>query len=394
MSRSWDSFIQQELARLASLDLKRELIPVERAVQPVCIRQGEQMINFSSNNYLGLAGHPELVKAMQQAAGRGAGATASRLILGHDPEMERLEEEIARFKGTEAALVFGSGYMANVGVLSAFLSKSDAVFSDQLNHASIVDGIRLSGAKHYRFRHRDLDHLEKMLKDADAKGYKRKWIVTDTIFSMDGDTAPLAGLVQLKEKYEAALMVDDAHGSGVFGPNGEGYPHQLGLQDRIDLTMGTFSKAFGVYGAYVAGKKDWIRFLVHKCRSFIYTTGLPPAVTGGIRAALTLVKNGQELRRRLRDQSGWFRDQLLKRGFDLAGSTTHIVPVVIGGSGSALAFSRFLSERGILAVAIRPPTVPEGKARLRFSLMANHTEEDLAKAVEVISEAGRELGVI
>jgi 8-amino-7-oxononanoate synthase len=344
------------------------------------------MVNFSSNNYLGLAGDPRLMRAMREAAEKGSGSTASRLIIGHSEETEELERELAAFKGTESAAVFPNGYMANLGLLSTFLKQSDAVFSDQWNHASIVDGIRLSRAAKYIYRHLDLDHLEELLKKADEKGSKRKLIVTDTIFSMDGDVAPLKELVELKKRYDAAIVVDDAHGGGVFGKQGKGMAHELGVDQDIDLYMGTFSKAFGVYGAYVAGARDWIRYLINKCRPFIYTTALPPVVTAAIRASLRLISEADLLRRDLLQKSAWFRQQLKDLGLDVAGSTTQIIPIVVGENDKALRFSHWLQEQGFLAVAIRPPTVPAGTARLRFSLMANHREEDLRQAIDAVKQ--------
>jgi 8-amino-7-oxononanoate synthase len=390
----WDDWMEEKLKQLAAVDLQRELRPVACAAQPICQRDGKRMLNFSSYNYLGLAGHPQVIQAIAAAAQRGSGATSSRLMIGHDEETELLETELAAWKGTEAALVFSSGYMANLGVLSTFLGRNDVVFSDQLSHASMVDGIRLSGATSYRYRHNEMDHLEKLLQRAAAKGYRRKWIVTESVFSMDGDVAPLGEIVALKERYGAALFIDEAHGSGVFGPAGTGMAHQLGVADRIDLHMGTFSKAFGVYGAYVAGKRTWIRYLVHTCRPFIYTTALPPMVISAIRQSFSLVRTADDLRQSLQQKSASFREQLRAAGFQLADSTTHIIPLVVGPSATALSVSRKLSEQGILAVAIRPPTVPVGKARLRFSLMAHHREQDLQAALQRIIQVGTECGVI
>jgi 8-amino-7-oxononanoate synthase len=387
MSEVWQAHLEKELAQLEREGNFRSLHPVEEAQQPVLIRGGRRLVNLSSNNYLGLAGHPDVIQAAQTAARRGAGSTASRLITGDDEAAESLERRLADWKGTEAAIVFGSGYMANVGILSALLGREDMVFSDWLNHASIIDGIRLSRAVCHRYRHRDLDHLEAGLKRAVQQGKRRLLIVTDSVFSMDGDTAPLQDLVFLKEKYGAALMVDEAHGSGVFGPRGEGLAALLGLSDRIDLHMGTFSKAFGVYGAYAAGRETWIRYLVNKCRSFIFTTALPPAVIGSIHAALDHVIRGTELRQSLSEKAKRFRERLQQQGWDTSGSETQIVPIVIGGNREASAFSRYLEERGILGVAIRPPTVPEGTSRIRFSLMATHREEDLEQVMNLLKEA-------
>ncbi len=394
MSSSWEMFLQEQLACLEIGGRLRALQPVAGAQQPVLRRGDRRLINLSSNNYLGLADHPLLKEAAAKAATRGSGATASRLIVGHDLQVAELEEKVATFKGTEAALLFGSGYLANVGVLSALVGRGDVVFSDQLNHASIIDGIRLSKADCYRYQHRDMDHLEALLKQAAQKGYRRRLIVTDSVFSMDGDVAPLREIVWLKNRYDAALMVDEAHGGGVFGPHGEGYAAHAGVSREVDLTMGTFSKAFGVYGAYVAGGRDWIRFLINTCRSFIYTTALPPAVVGAIDAAVDLVESSHQLREALMAKAERFRRRLREMGFDTAGSTTQIIPVVIGGNREAVAFSRALEELGVLGVAIRPPTVPEGTARIRFSLMANHDDEDVDVALAAIGAVGEKMELI
>lgn len=394
MSSNWHQSIQQELQQFSSMGLKRELNEMEQAVKPVLIQNGKRLFNLSSNNYLGLAGHPLIIQAEQEAAERGAGATASRLIIGHDSATNMLEEQIAKWKETESALLFPNGYMANLGVLSTLLHRHDGVFSDRLNHASIVDGIRLSGAAHFRYQHNEMDHLEALLKRAEIKGIKRKLIVTDSVFSMDGDVAPLQDLIFLKTKYDAALMVDEAHAGGVFGSQGQGLAHHLGLHQQVDLHMGTFSKAFGVYGAYVAGRKEWIQYLIHACRSFIYTTALPPVVIGGISKALQLVRMSDDLRQSLLQKSETFRTQLQKKGFDTAPSATQIIPVLIGDEFKALAFSQKLIEKGILSVAIRPPTVPVGTARLRFSLMANHEMKDLEHSISAITDVGKELGVV
>lgn len=394
MNSSWETFLQEQLERLEESGRLRTLQPVEGAQQPVLRRGDKRLINLSSNNYLGLADHPVLKEAAARAAIRGSGATASRLIVGHDLQVAALEEKLAAFKGTEAALLFGSGYLANVGVLSALLGRGDVVFSDELNHASIIDGIRLSKADCYRYQHRDMDHLETLLKQAAQRGFRRRLIVTDSVFSMDGDVAPLREIVWLKNRYNAALMVDEAHGGGVFGPHGEGYATHAGVSQEVDLTMGTFSKAFGVYGAYVAGGRDWIRYLINTCRSFIYTTALPPAVVGAIDAAVDLVQSSHQLRKALMAKAERFRRRLREMGFDTAGSSTQIIPVVIGGNREAVAFSRALEELGVLGVAIRPPTVPEGTARIRFSLMANHDDEDLDVALAAIGAVGEKMGLI
>lgn len=386
MIKAWEEKLGAELEKREAKRLTRSIIATERAVEPVLVRNGRRFLNFSSNNYLGLANHPAIIEAIRNGAKRGAGATASRYIIGHEAETDQLEKEIAEWKGTEAALVFPNGYMANLGVLTSLLGRSDAVFSDRLNHASIVDGIRLSGAHHFRYRHGDLDHLESLLRKADEKGIQRKLIVTDSVFSMDGDQAPLQGLVWLKERHGAALMLDEAHASGVWGGKGEGLAHALGVERHVDIHMGTFSKAFGLYGAYVAGNRLWVEYIKQTCRPLIYTTGLPPSLVSGIRQALALVIGEQGRRERLHRNSEQLRTALIQMGLDLRGSSTQIIPLMAGSEEKALQFSKRLEEKGILAVAIRPPTVPEGTSRLRLSLMATHTKEHLRQVISTIKE--------
>jgi len=378
---SWDSWLKAERDRRTQSALERRLQVTEHPAEPIAYRDGARLVNLSSNNYLGLAGHPLLIEAAAKGAARGAGSGSSRLVVGNDPKTAALEEKIAAFKGSEAALLVGSGYLANVGVLAALADRETAVFSDRLNHASIVDGVRLSGAQAHRYRHLDLDQLEELLRSSSAG---RKLIVTDTIFSMDGDTAPLAELVELKNRYGALLVLDDAHGGGVFGANGEGYAHELGLADEIDLTVGTFSKAFGAYGGYISASRALIDQLVSSCRTLIYSTALPPSVIASIDAAIELVREADDRRTALREKSERFRKRLAGLGLDTGGSTTQIVPAIVGSSERALELARALEERGVLAVAIRPPTVPPGQARIRFSLMASHADHDLELALEAL----------
>jgi 8-amino-7-oxononanoate synthase len=388
VTTGWERLLDERLEELERTGLRRQLVTVDRPVEPVVEREGRRLVNLSSNNYLGLAGHPAVQAAMAQAAARGAGSTASRLVVGTDSETLALEEELAAWKGTEAALLFGSGYLANVGVLSALLGRGDAVFSDQLNHASIIDGIRLSGAAPHRYDHADAEHLTFLL--GRAGDAERKLIVTETVFSMDGDIAPLQEIADLAERYGAALVLDEAHATGVFGSEGQGLAQELGVGERVDLIVGTLGKAFGVYGAYVAGRRAWIDYLVSTCRPFLFTTALPPAVVGGVRAALGLVREAGAARSALLRQAESFRARLVELDFDTRGSTTQIVPVVVGENERALAFARALEERGVLAVAIRPPTVPAGTARIRFSLTSAHTAEHLDSALAAIEVAGRE----
>jgi len=392
MTGDWGRWLGEARSQREREDLERRLVVTQAPASPIARRGGRPLINLSTNNYLGLAGHPALVEAAKRGAERGAGAGSSRLVAGHDPAYAAVEERLAAFKGTEAALVFGSGYLANVGLLAALLDRESVVLSDELNHASIVDGARLSGAEKRVYRHGDLDHLESLLREAAPR--RRKLVVTDTVFSMDGDVAPLAGIVELADRYGAALVADEAHAGGVFGPHGEGYLHELGLAGRADLVMGTLSKAFGVYGAYVAGSRAWIDHLVSTCRTLIFSTALPPAVVSAAAASLELVRDAGDRRRALRKKSERFRGRLRGLGFDTGRSATQIVPAVVGSNERALAFARALDELGVLAVAIRPPTVPPGTARIRFSLMATHSDEELERALAAAAEAGRRTGVI
>jgi 8-amino-7-oxononanoate synthase len=385
----WRTDLRRLLSSLDEQSLRRRLRPVESPADPVVVRDGRQLLNLSSNNYLGLAGDPRIEQAMADAAWRGAGSTASRLVVGTDQAVLELEKAIAAHKGAEAALLFGSGYLANLGTLSALLDRGDAVFSDRLNHASIIDGVRLSGATIHRYEHCDPDHLASLLHGSDAR---RKLIVTETIFSMDGDAAPLEELVELKERHGAALVIDEAHAGGIFGRKGAGYAHELGLAERVDLHIGTFGKAYGVYGAYAAGSREFIDFLVNRCRPFVFTTALPPAVVAGIAAALEIVRTADGPRRDLLEHAAWFRARLAELGFATGTSASQIVPATIGENDAALAFAEALTARGVLAVAIRPPTVPAGTARVRFSLTAAHTREQLEEALGAIEGARGAIG--
>jgi 8-amino-7-oxononanoate synthase len=390
---SWEEEMKAELLHLEKKAQRRRLHSIDFLNDSSIIMNGRKLLNLASNNYLGLAGDERLIEASIRAAHEyGAGSTASRLIVGNYSLYEQVETELARWKGTEAALIFNSGYTANIGIISALVGRNDIVFSDKLNHASIIDGIILSRAEKKRYQHNDLDHLETLLKKAPL--YKRKLIVTDTVFSMDGDIAQLKGLVELKEKYGAILMVDEAHSSGVFGERGEGLVHDLGLQEQVDVQMGTFSKSLGSFGAYVTGKQWLVDYFVNKMRSFIFTTALPPAVLGSIQAAIYIVQQETVRRKQLHEYSKYFRTKLSDLGFNIGASVTQIIPVIIGSNELTVQFSERLQERGIAAVAIRPPTVPEGTARIRFSLMATVTKGELDWAINEIATIGQEMGII
>jgi len=385
--------LDQELAALEAQALRRRLQVVEEVLPGGKVRvAGHVLLNLSSNDYLGLARDPRLIAAAQEAASRwGVGAGASRLVVGHLGLHEVVETELAAFKGAEAAVLFSTGYMANLGVITALLGPGDVIFSDRLNHASIMDGIKLSGAALHRFPHRDMPKLEKILQQ--TPGGKRRLIITDSVFSVDGDLAPLWDLVALKERYGAWLMLDEAHATGVLGPGGAGLAQALGLTAGVDIHMGTLSKALGSLGGYVAGERRLIDYLHNKARSFIYTTAMPPPVLGVIQAALAIVREEPEKRLRLQQEAEKFRKGLQTAGFDTLDSETQIVPVLVGPNESTLKFAAALRQRGLMAVALRPPTVPPGRARVRFSLSAAHGAEDLAQALKTIVQTGKEMGL-
>lgn len=389
-------WMEKELALLAGASLERSLrTSAGVADRPgYTFRGGAGLLDMSSNDYLGLTRHPAIVEAMREALlAEGAGSGASRLVTGNRPPYGRLEEALAGWQGCEEALVFANGYMANSGVISALVGRGDVVFSDRMNHASIVDGIVLSRAEHARYRHNDMEHLRVLLERHRDK--RRKLIVTDAVFSMDGDRASLRELAALKREYGAMLMVDEAHSGGIYGKRGEGLCHELGLQqDDVDIHMGTFSKSFGVYGAYICGSRTLIRWLVNKTRPLIYSTALPPSVVAGISKALELVQDDHWRREKLMVASRSFRSTLGAAGFRIGAGDSPIVPVIVGDNAEALRFSRALEAAGIAAVAIRPPTVPDGTARIRFSLSAAHTGFDLTDAAARIIAIGIELGVV
>jgi 8-amino-7-oxononanoate synthase len=388
-------WIEDELSLLADVSLLRTL----RDSAPVSnrpgftMRSGRVLLNLASNDYLGLAQHSDIIESMREKLLiDGAGSGASRLVTGNGAPYGRLEEALAAWQKNEAALVFANGYMANSSVISALVGRGDVVFSDQFNHASIVDGVVLSREEHARYRHNDMEHLKVLLHKHRNK--RRKLIVTDAVFSMDGDHAHLRELVSLKSEHGAMLMVDEAHSGGIYGSSGEGLCQKLGLQNEVDVHMGTFSKAFGVYGAYVCGSQTLIRWLINKARALIYSTALPPSLIAGISTALTFVQTEHWRRERLHSSSRLFRSSLSEAGFNVAAGDTPIIPIIVGDNTTALRFSDLLEREGIAAVAIRPPTVPGGTARIRFSLSAAHTEQELIEAIGRIRRIGHQLGVI
>lgn len=378
-------FIRAELERLAQAGLYRRLRLVEGEQGPTLILDGQEVLNLSSNNYLGLASHPALRAAAKEAIDRyGCGSGASRLISGNMRLHEELEERIAALKGSEAALVFNSGFQANVGIISSLAGEGDVVFSDELNHASLIDGCRLARARTVVYPHCDLSRLESGLKEAPAKGCRL--VVTETLFSMDGDEAPLLEIVELAERYGAMVMVDEAHATGVFGPNGAGVVAKLGLGERVFLQMGTLGKALGGFGAYVAGSRALREMLINRCRSFIFTTSLPPPVLAAAIAAVELLYKEPHRRMALWHNCRALRDGLKGLGFSLGQSQSQIQPLVIGDAERCMAFSERLLKKGVFAQGVRPPTVPQGTSRLRITLMATHTHEQLHRALRAFEE--------
>jgi 8-amino-7-oxononanoate synthase len=374
-------FIQSELKKLKDAGLYRRMRLVDGDQDATLIVDGREVVNFSSNNYLGIANHPELAAAAKAAIDRyGCGSGASRLITGNMTLHEELESKLAEFKGTEAALVFNSGFQANTGVLSTLVGEGDVIFSDALNHASIIDGCRLARAKTEVYRHGDLAHLELLLKKAARDA--RRLIVTETIFSMDGDEAPLAAIVELAEKHDAMVMVDEAHATGIFGANGAGVVAKLGLGERVLVQMGTLGKALGGFGAYVAGSRALRDLLINRCRSFIFTTALPPAVMAMALAAIDVVQREPERRAALWANCRSLKQGLRELGYALGASESPILPLIIGDADQCMQFSERLLEQGIFAQGIRPPTVPPGTSRLRITLMATHTRTQLDRAIE------------
>lgn len=336
----------------------------------------DQYYDFSSNDYLGLSNHPIIKDAVKNAADKyPIGSCASRLLSGDLDIHHELEQKTAKLKGKQAALIFNTGYQANIGIISALYSKTDAIFADKLSHASILDGITLSSARLFRFRHNDTNHLESLLKKTQGK-FANRLIVTESIFSMDGDKAPLAELVELKNEYNCKIMIDEAHATGIFGKNGAGLIEQQGLTDSVDLIMGTFSKALAGFGGYLASSAITIQYLINTCRSFIYSTALPACVIAANLAAIELLEDEPNRRKTLLQNADYFRTLLKEKGFNVIGSS-QIVPLIVNNTEKAIAISKHLANKGFRALAIRPPTVPAEQSRIRFSLTYHHNKEIL-----------------
>jgi 8-amino-7-oxononanoate synthase len=365
---------------------RRSLRPVIPVSDRECIVEGKNCIDFSSNNYLALAGHPKLAEeSVRWTTLYGTGSRASRLVTGtFEPYLE-VERKIAAWKKTEASMILGSGFLANTGLIPAVADRNSSVFADKLNHASLNSGVQLSGADFKRYRHLDYKHLKDFIYNDFSP---RKIIVSDTVFSMDGDIADIADLRGIAREHNSLLYLDDAHATGVFGEKGEGLAH---AESPADIVMGTFSKAMGSYGAYVACSAELKEYLVNKCSSFIFSTALPPGVYGAISAAVDIVQTAEfcEIRKALHAKSAKLVCELRRLGFDTGNTASPIIPVILGDSDKVMDFSRRLLDKGILAVAIRPPTVSKGSARLRISLNAAHTDEDISRLLDGLLEINR-----
>ena len=373
------NWIADELDTLSGQGLLRELQtrespPVAGMVQ----LDGVALVNFGSNDYLGLAADERLIDAVKHCSGQhGWGAGGSSLVNGRGTLHRRLEQEIARFKKTEAALLFPTGFAANVGAVTSLVGRGDTVFSDELNHASLIDGCRLSGASIHVYRHHDTSHLAELLQAASGAG--RRLIVTDSVFSMNGDVAPLDALAELAEQYEAMLLVDEAHACGVLGHCGRGACEQLAVESRVDLQVGTLSKAFGSLGGYITGSDELIQWICNRARTYMFSTAQPEAISAASLAALEIVQADAPRRLRVVESASRLRQILNGLGFNTAGSSTQIIPLIVGDNDRAVAMSRELRNRGFYVPAIRPPAVPNHLARLRISLSSEHTEDQLQR---------------
>lgn len=381
-----DSILAPELDRRAQAKLYRRRVVLggPQGIEPVI--NGRPYLSFCSNDYLGLANHPEVVTAFRRAATEyGVGSGASHLVTGHSRPHHALEEELAHFTGRERALLFSTGYMANLGVVAALTGRGDRVYEDRLNHASLIDAALLSRARLHRYHHRDVQDLDGLLRSSQ---HGRQLVLTDGVFSMDGDVAPLQGMATVTGAYGASLMVDDAHGLGVLGPNGGGTLEAQGMAPaQVPILMGTLGKAFGTFGAFVAGSAVLIETLIQQARSYVYTTALPPAIAEATRASLTLVQNEPWRRERLLDLVRRLREGARQLALPLLDSETPIQPLILGDAGRTLNVAEALRQRGIFVTPIRPPTVPEGSARLRITLSADHGPEHLDRLITALADA-------
>jgi glycine C-acetyltransferase/8-amino-7-oxononanoate synthase len=384
--------VAERLEELRDRGLYRRLRLVSGPQGPHVTLDGRPVLLLCSNDYLGLANHPKVRNAAADAATQwGAGTGASRLISGNMQPHGRLEKRLAEFKGYQSALLFGSGYLANTGAIAALAGRGEIVFSDELNHASIIDGCRLSRAETFVYRHGDLEHLAWGLR---AAGERAALIVSDGVFSMDGDVAPLEQLVELARHHHCRLMIDEAHATGALGPGGRGSVAAAGLSGEIDLVIGTLGKALGSYGAYACASRELTEYLLNTARSFIFSTAPPPPSVAAALAALELLQSHPDRVERLAENAATLRAALAAEGLAAGDSETQIVPIAVGSAALAMELSERLLERGVFAQGIRPPTVPEGSSRLRFTVMSTHRSDELAAAAQLVGTVARELGIV
>lgn len=393
MNNTLQTLLKEQLAALREQHLYKPLLTVESAPGARVTVGGRELINLSSNNYLGLANDPRLKAAAIRAVEEyGAGAGAVRPIIGNLSLHDDLERTIAAFKGVEDVMVFQSGFTANAGTIPTITTEEDVILSDELNHASIIDGCRLSKARRVAFRHKDMDALEDALK---ANGDARmRLIITDGVFSMDGDVAPLDKICDLAGRYDAAVMVDDAHGSGVMGKNGRGTAYHFGVKDRVDIQLGTLSKAVGVVGGYIAGSAALKSFLTQRARPFLFSTGAPPAVAGACIEAIRVMESDPGLTERLWENTRYWQEGLKRLGFDTGVTETPITPVMVGDEAKTQALQRELLTEGVLALAVVLPTVARGKARVRTMPIASHSRADFDEALAAFERVGKRLGIL
>lgn len=377
-------WLDSEFAAIEQVGLRRRLRTVMSAPTGTIHLDGHDVVLLGSNNYLGLSTHPEVITAAVEATQTfGTGASGSRLISGNSELYTTLESNLAKTKGTEAALVFSSGYAANTSVIPVLAGEGDLILSDALNHASIIDGCRLSRASKKIYQHCDTEHLRTLLSESTA--FRRRLIVTDGVFSMDGDIAPLPDICDLAAQYDAMLLVDDAHGFGVLGKNGRGTVSHFGLEGKEIIQMGTLSKAVGALGGYIAGNRTLIALLINRARGFIFTTGLPPATLAAANAALDVIRSSPELRQNLLSHAKRLKTALIDLGYTLLPSETQILPLVLGNPQRATSLAEALLTKGVFAPAIRPPAVPTGTSRLRLTVMATHTAAEIQQAIEAFA---------
>lgn len=387
-------WIQEELQNLKDAGLYNHIRTLSSPQGAWLVVDGKQALNFCSNNYLNLANHPRLIQAAQECVQKyGVGPAAVRTIAGTMDLHIKLEERLAAFKGVESAITFQSGFTANLATIPALVGKEDVIVSDELNHASIIDGSRLSGARILRYAHCDVEDLQRVLSQERDK-YPRALVITDGVFSMDGDMAPLDKILAVTQQFDAALMVDDAHGEGVLGKGGRGIVDHFGLHGQVDVEVGTLSKAFGVVGGVVAGNPLVVEWLRQRGRPFLFSSAMTVPDVAACLAALDVLEESTELVDRLWENTGYFKEEMKRLGFDTGSSVTPITPIMLGEAPLAQQFSRDLFEAGVFAMAIGFPTVPRGKARIRVMISASHERDDLDKGLEAFASVGRKLGVI